>query len=116
MERICHQCNVQVGKCNDGTWKYYCRDTYFDRRKIEYNLIFLCIDCQRKEIYWKCTKCRTIKIHSYVEFCVQPQNTKYFLKTCVPCLNIIRQEQTKDLDCECLICREINDNHTFIPK
>jgi len=116
MEKKCYNCNIEVGKCCDGTWIYYSRDTYFNRTTRCYNMVYLCINCQHKEIYWKCTKCREIITDSNIEFCVQPQNTKYFLKTCVQCLNKIREDESTDLICNCLICSEINDNHTFIPK
>jgi hypothetical protein len=116
MENICSRCNGQVGKCNDGKWNNYMRIIYYNSVMRGYELVYICHNCEPFPVYWKCTRCRKVMTDVNIEFCVQPDNHDYFLRTCVSCLNILREEKETDLDCNCMNCREINDSFNFIPK
>ena len=113
MENICFRCNNQVGKCDDRKCNKYIRILYYN---CGYELVYICNGCEPFPIYWKCTRCRNVITDVNIEFCVQPENKQYFLRTCVSCLSILREENNKDLDCNCLNCREINDSYNFTPK
>lgn len=116
MENICSRCNEQVGKCDDGKWNNYMRIIYYNSVMRGYEMVYLCYNCEAFPVYWKCTRCRKVITDVNIEFCVQPENENYFLRTCVSCLNVLREEKETDLDCNCMNCREINDTHIFIPK
>jgi hypothetical protein len=116
MENICSRCNCQLGKCEDGKWNNYTRIIYYNSTMRGYELVYVCSNCEPCPIFWKCTRCRKIITDVNTEFCVQPENQEHFLRTCITCLNILREEKETDLDCNCMNCREINDYHTFIPK
>jgi hypothetical protein len=112
----CFRCNQEIGKLENGEWLYYTKVVNYDVIDKEYHFVYLCRNCEILHVSWECIECKKETNDSTVEFCVQPQNELDFRKTCVPCLNKLREQIDTDLNCNCLICREINDNHIFIPK
>jgi hypothetical protein len=116
MEKVCSRCDIQLGKCNDGKWNNYIRIIYYNSVIRGYELVYICNNCEPFTTYWKCTRCRKIITDINTEFCVLSENEEYFLRTCISCLKILREENDTDLNCNCLNCREINDSNNFIPK
>jgi len=116
MDNSCFRCKQQVGKLENGKWIYYTKVLNHDDINKQLYFDNLCINCENLCVCWRCVECREEMKDANIEFCIDPQHLSVFCKTCVPCLNKIREESNNDLNCNCLICREINDNHNFIPK
>lgn len=118
MSGKCFCCNKRVGKLRDGKWVYYTKIFRYNNETKICNLINYCYVCEYFPVYWRCTECNNLIEDINVEYCIQQKNfTKVTVsRTCVACLHKIREEENKDLDCQCFICREINDMYTFIPK
>ena len=91
MDNICSRCNGQIGKCDDGKWNNYMRILYYNSAMRGYELVYLCHQCEPFPVHWKCTRCRKVITDVNTEFCIQPENEQYSLKTCVSCLNVLRE-------------------------
>jgi hypothetical protein len=125
MNKECVLCNHFLGKNQNGDWTYYTKVVNYNKINNEYIMVNVCNNCASYPISWKCVSCKEEFTNAKDEFCSSShsnENINYppyssdFSKTCVSCLHAIREEKGSDLDCDCFICSEINDIHTFIPK
>jgi hypothetical protein len=115
--KCCYVCNKFVGLDDFGIWHSY-RPTcilYNDNNEDDYlvDYDYICISCHPC-LYpsWKCHYClKTINnTEIYCDSIVKGN------KTCLDCLKKYKEENEKDLSCNCNICREINNSFNFQPK